>query len=79
MFSMAMGSPIAVRSRCSMCTRPPAGTPSRAATTGSGSTVDADRTSVPGVRAAAVMLRVKLPTLKRRRGSATKVPRRGLR
>ena len=77
MFSMAIGSPIAVRSRCSACTRPPAGMPSISATTGSGSTVAAESTSVPGVRSAAVMLRVKLPTLKRRRGSATKVPRLG--
>ena len=49
MFSIATGSPIAERRRCSTCTRPPAGTPSCSATTGSGSTVAAESTSVPGV------------------------------
>ena len=53
--------------------------PSICAATGSGVSVVAASTSVPGDLSAALMLRVKLPTLKRSRGSETKVPRRGLR
>ncbi len=47
--------------------------------TGSGSSVVAASTFVPGVLSVSLMTRVKLPTLKRSLGSATKVPRRGLR